>query len=152
MQNVIDEMLDYIKVFIEQPNEAFGGMPVCPFASKVRREQRIDFQVGPFSLSDESSLLQKIDEFKNNPNFDIIIFIHPDKKGLTFEELDKVNRSLNEILTPDFVAFEGHPDDPFMANGIYTRRDPYPNIQVIAKSTLDAAEKKMLEIQRIKLL
>jgi hypothetical protein len=36
------------------------------------------------------------------------------------------------------MALGGHPEDPFNIDGLYTRREPYPNIQLIG---LDVGER-----------
>lgn len=146
MQEVIDEITRYMQDFIEKPNPAFGGMPVCPFATKVRIEGRIDFQIAPFSINDVkdgSEMLGKIRTLAEQDHFDIIMFVHPDKKAMTFEELDVIIKAVQEMVKPDFHVFSGHPDDPYQMHGIFTRRDPYPNFQVITAKLLNEAAAKL---------
>jgi len=146
MQHVIDEIEQYLKSFIEQPNASFGGLPICPFAAKARTEQRIDYQIGPFSLADfqpGTPQMKKIEDLKSQTEFQIVMFVHPDKQAMSVEDVDKVVAHVNGMLNPDMIAFSGHPLDQFSVNGVKIRQDPYPNFQVITLKTLTEARAKI---------
>lgn len=143
---ILDEIAAYMKAFIEKPCDVFGGLPVCPFAKKARTEGRIDFQVGPFSLEDakdESELMKKIRAFGQQDQFQVIMFVHPDKTGLNFEDLNIIIKAIEEKIKPDFRIFGGHPDDDYQVQGVYTRKDPYPNFQVISVKLLEESRAKI---------
>src|SRR6266481_1560566 len=108
MQHIIDEIEKHLKETIEQPSPAFFGMPICPFASKARTDKRIDYQIGPFScadIADGTALANKIEEFKKQDAFEVVMFIHSDKAGLTVPELNEIVERVNLRVKPDMIAF-----------------------------------------------
>jgi hypothetical protein len=67
------------------------------------------------------------------------MLIHPQKDGISFQDLSTLNDSINALILPEFEAFTGHPFDEHCIKGEYTRREPYPNLQFNRKSLLDEA-------------
>ena len=60
-KHLIDEVLEYL-VWLQEPNEAFEGMPVCPFVKK-------DFfgnQFRPFKLINKKPILPTLKEMNVN--------------------------------------------------------------------------------------
>jgi hypothetical protein len=131
---VINEMIKYMTTVLEQPNPAFEGLPVCPFAQKYRLQNLIQFHVHPFSfddLSNNSALIDVIKTFKARSQYEVLFVIHPDRQALRIEQLQSLMLGLNEYLKElELVAYGGHPDDSFNINGVYTRREPYINFTV----------------------
>ena len=131
---VIGEMVKYMTTVLEQPNPAFGGLPVCPFAQKYRLQNLIQFHVHPFAasdLSETSALMEVIKTFKARAQYEVLFVIHPDRQALNIEQLQSLIASFNQSLQSlGLVAYGGHPDDSFNINGIYTRREPYINFTV----------------------
>lgn len=131
---VLDTMLQYMQTVLEQPNSTFGNLPICPFAQSFRLQQRIQFQVYCFNFSDlngQSGLMQMIDAFKTNPQFDALLVIHPNPQVMTVNALEQFVDQLNQLLeAQSLVAHSGHPEDSFNINGVYTRREPYLNFTV----------------------
>ena len=131
---VIGKMVKYMTTVLEQPNPAFGGLPVCPFAQKYRLQNLIQFHVHPFApsdLSETSALMDVIKTFKTRSQYEVLFVIHPDRQALNIEQLQSLIASFNQSLQSlGLVAYGGHPDDSFNINGVYTRREPYINFTV----------------------
>jgi hypothetical protein len=124
MKKQAKEMLDYIVDFIEKPTKAFNDMPVCPFAKKARNEGRIHIEVMELS----QDVLQMCKKFAKDNPLDVLIVMHPTKDGMTSGQIDELVLWLNQNLD-GWEAFGSHPENTTSINGVYTRRDPYPNIQ-----------------------
>lgn len=43
------------------------------------------------------------------------------------------NQIVDSVNKHGWLIFRGHPLDEFQISGVYTRRDPYPNLQFIEK-------------------
>ena len=144
MQEVIDEMNRYLRDFIEQPSPAFSGFPICPFVHKARTEGKIKYVVMEFS-DITPDIESEIASFKIQNEFDLLLFIHPNKQGLSLEQLNTLVNKLSNNLSPDYWVFSGHPNDPTELKGIKFRADPFPTFQIIAKKTVDEARAKIIK-------
>lgn len=142
---VIREFTDYIIDFVEQPQPEMGNMPVCPFARKARLDGRMRLVVTQLTVD---AINYHVSSFANEANLDMMICIHPESNGLSSCEVYRLAEELNEFLPAlNVLAFAGHPDDPFNVDGLYTRRDPYPNIQLLR---LDVGERAYHSLENSK--
>jgi len=133
---IVREYGRYIIEFVEQPHPNLGNLPVCPFARKARLENRVQFEV--LELTRER-ILALVPKFAANPELHMMICIHPHKDGLSSAKIYRLVELLNQTLPAlNLSALGGHPDDPFNIDGLYTRREPYPNIQLLR---LDVGER-----------
>lgn len=145
-EEVVGEISAYILDFIAVPNPVFGGLPVCPFAAKALRDKRIDFQVAPFSGADiaaDSDTMNKLRRFQDSDDFDILMFVHPERDGMSIEKLAAIIVIAQNRIGNEVKLFGGHPADDFNIGGVYTRRDPFPNFQAVKTSLLAQAEQKI---------
>jgi D-mannonate dehydratase len=140
--SVIDEMLAHLMMFVEKPSSIFGKFPVCPFAHKARVDNKIQFVEKAFTdadLDSKSDMIETMHKFSKEETYELLMFLHPDK-SYSFDDLMKFIEKLQPIANDmDLLVFEGHPDDPFAAGGVRLRAEPTANVQVIRKSTFDAA-------------
>lgn len=120
---------EYIENFISKPNPGLNNFAVCPFAKTAK----IDFEIYETITPVEVSKL-----FEAHQNNLLIIII----KQATLEDLNKLAESVGR---EDWVIFKGHPEDNFSINGIFTRKDPYPNLQFIKKQELLDARASLSE-------
>jgi hypothetical protein len=126
---VIDEFIQFIIDFIEKPHPNLANLPVCPFAKKARLEGRINFQV--FEMTYER-IMDLVPTFTENPNQQLLLCIDPRRDGLSTKEVVAMAKELNEELPGmNLMAIGLHPDDPFNIAGFYTRKDPFPSIQLL---------------------
>jgi hypothetical protein len=109
---------------------------VCPFARKARLENRIRFEVRALT---RSAIFGLVPLFEAEPELHMVICIHPESDGISAPEVRRIVDALNETL-PDvnLMALGAHPEDSFNIDGLYTRREPYPNIQLLR---LDVGER-----------
>jgi hypothetical protein len=126
---IVRELTQYIIDFVERPHPKLGNLPVCPFARKARLEKRIRFEV--MELTREG-VLALAPSFTAKPDLHLMICIHPRKDGLSSARVHRLAKVLNQALPAmNLMAIGLHPDDPFNIDGLHTRREPYPNIQVL---------------------
>ena len=71
----------------------------------------------------------------------LIIIAHPDQHICHI----KLNRlgDLYEKRFPDLIVFRSHPLNEFQVDGLYTRREPYPNLQFVTKQHLAEARARL---------
>jgi hypothetical protein len=133
---IVRELSQYFIAFVEQPHAKLGNMPVCPFARKARLENRVQFEVCELTYE---GVLALVPSFRAKPEFDLMICIHPWRDGISSAEVRRLVEMLNRNLPAmNLMAIGLHPEDPFNIDGLYTRREPYPNIQLLR---LDVGER-----------
>jgi hypothetical protein len=133
---IVRELTQYIIDFVEQPHPKLGNLPVCPFARRARLENRIRFEVRALT---QAAVLDLVPLFEAEPELHMVICIHPEKDGISAEEVRRLVDALNKTLpAKNLMALGAHPKDNFNIDGLYTRREPYPNIQLLR---LDVGER-----------
>lgn len=144
---VIDSMVAYLADVIEKPHPAFGGMPICPFSRQARLANQILYCIYPFSCADlttKTPLLQIIDDFQQSPQYEILLVIHPDYSGLSLDATHQFMQQLNQaIAAQNLIAFDGHPQDDFNIQGVYTRKAPFIHLTVQHLSKVKAASDQL---------
>ncbi len=137
--DLIATMLDYIENYIEKPYAAFGDFPICPFAKKARLAGKIKCIVTTLTISTTESLLESFVLQEDQDEVMILL-----DATISKEDFFVFFQEFKEIAEPlGVVVFEGHPESDFQMNGIYTRRDPVPNVQLIKRKFLEDAQKKL---------
>ena len=89
-KEVIQKLLDYL-IWLQTPNESFGGVPICPFIKGDFESDRIKFSV--YSQRHEKSLIEHITEFvESGKSTGIIVQLDPVRT--TRKSRDKENGTL----------------------------------------------------------
>ncbi len=140
MEKIIDEIIDYAINFIEKPNPAFTNLPICPFAKKARIENKLLYKISDLSLIDDCK--QEVDNWLPQVNYQALILIDP-RKDLPWEEFKTLTVTFASSLPEELSLFEAHPEENYIYHGIYVRREPYPNWQVIRKVDLIKAQEQL---------
>lgn len=139
--DIVDSLTDNLVNFIEVPHPAFAGMPVCPFAKRARLKNLIDIRVIDFDLDQlDDRIVKVVETHFSDPN-KLIIFAHPDKQ-ICQHKLNKLGDEYEKRF-PLLVVFRSHPLNDFQVDGLYTRREPYPNLQFVTKQHLAEARAKL---------
>lgn len=126
--------------FVEKPNPAFSNLPVCPFAKQARKSGKIECFVHNLSVCKE--IEDRIAAFVAQDHHETLWLIQPNQE-ISSVDTDKVSDALSEKYGPELMFFSGHPESEFQMGGIYTRREPYPNIIVQKTSVLAHKELKL---------
>lgn len=131
---MIDAFIHYMEDFIEKPHDAFGGLPVCPFARPARLRGRLSFVLTDnFFPLHIVSIAHNWDVYADHSDALILLFIGT-IDWITLEQLCREVQVHPDCETLE--VFAGHPASPFAVNGVYTRRDPVVNLQFNRKATL----------------
>lgn len=143
-------MVEYMKEVLEKPHQVFQGLPICPFARKARLENRILYKVHNFlihpELTSDSPVMSMIDEFCQDPRYEVLLVLHPEQLALTQAQMQQFIDKLNEtIAVRGLVAFGGHPDQEFNIQGIHTRQEPYLNFTIQFQQRLKDASDLLLK-------
>jgi len=143
---VVDSVLKWSAEFIEQPDDIFGGLPVCPFAQAARLKQTIRFEVRRFAFDDPleptGDILRLVREFIRQVRagrFETLFVIHPDPRQSLTELLAfvaRLNSRMAEGEFKGFQTFEAHPESYFRVGNLCTRRAPYPSFQLLSRALL----------------
>lgn len=146
---IVDRMIDYLKLVLETSNPVFSGMPICPFSRQARLANKIFYYVYPFSSIDlkvDSVLIHEIKRFASQSNYDLMLVIHPDLHTLTLQETHNFVQALNQQLaTFNILAFDGHPEDDFNIQGVFTRKAPYIHLTIQMMQKVKEASDQLLK-------
>lgn len=135
---ILEEMIEYQKSFVEKPHAATNGMPICPFAKKARLDNDILYVIEPFCLP---RMVEKVKEWSNS-GYRVLTLIDPNK-DMPLDEFMAFYSKFEAEMPKDLDLSDSHPEHPFTTNGLYTRRDPYPNIQVTHLKDFEELQRKL---------
>ena len=138
---IVQEFLDYIIGFVEQPRPELGDLPVCPFSRGARLEGRMRIEVIELNVE---AITAQLPCFQRDPHLEMLLCVHPHRGPPSCAEVYDLAKELNRsLLALNLVALAGHPSDPFNIDGLYTRRDPFPNIQLLRHDVGERAYKSL---------
>jgi len=144
---VITEMIQYFESVLEKPHSVFNGLPICPFAKKARLQNKIFYKVLDLSFAElepDSELMNSIRAFQDSGVYEVLLIICPNLQALTVKQVQEMVVVLNQrISSSGLVAFGGHPQDDFIVQGVYTRREPFINMTVQSSERLQAASRDL---------
>lgn len=138
-EDIFAEMTAYNIAFVERPHPAFNDLPVCPFAKKARLEHKLQYEICDLDIH---HMLDQIERWRTSGTQTIILVI-PDNE-MPFADFLLHFELLKATLPKDLSVFEAHPHSDYLYHGVYTRREPYPNFQVMRISDLDRAHDQLL--------
>jgi len=144
---VAAELIAHIQTFVETPHPALLGQPVCPFARRARKTDRVEAVVAPFSLTDDSAVRCAVEGF-DPIDKDVLLVVHPEPDGLSYFDLSDLQLRFAGELTGRYEVFTGHPDDPFTRAGVLTRQEPYPVLHFVRSDRLLEAERQLAPRRR----
>ena len=136
-----EEYFDYL----EKPNDAFSGMPVCPFLKPERINDRLMVKV--WNPTD-TSLNALFEEFFDS-KYSSALFICRDSENLEWKNVRRKSyqNTLQDFLKhTDYKALCFSPYEEWSAGGEETRKkSPYFLINVAERKELDKAHKGLLK-------
>jgi hypothetical protein len=75
-----------------------------------------------------------------------MLIIHPDPQALTLDQTHEFTHGLNYHLAAlDILAFDGHPDDDFNIQGVFTRKAPYIHLTIQMVQKVKEASDQLLK-------
>ena len=116
---VIQKLLDYL-VWLQTPNESFGGVPICPFIKGDFESDRIKFSV--YSQRHEKSLTEHITEYvESGKSTGIIVQLDPVRT--TRKRYQRfVNKLMKENGFGDYKSLVLDPLEEWSLAGVETRK------------------------------
>ncbi len=146
MQNkeeIIAKVNEYID-WLATPNEAFGGLPVCPFVEKERSSGKLKYEV--FEVGYTKPLFDMIDEWDTEDEYTSMIIAHI--SDIRLDEYKNFQYWLNKGLRKRSMGYikciTFHPDDEFEVDGVKTRIPaPYFLINVAYQDELDKSHQAL---------
>ena len=142
--NFKSKILKYI-VILRAPNDAYGGMPACPFIGpEVDKGKLMIDKFDP----DEITLLEKVKEF-NESDYDSALFAQVTKEPISGEDTYGYQNFINKTLRTNgyghLKAICFNPNDTKEVDGFNPRKDaPYFLINIASKKVLANAHKSLL--------
>ena len=105
--NPREEVIQWVKEFVETPHPMFADYPPCPYAKQARLDGKVDFR----ELTDaepDSNIWTSIDHFDFD-NKDVLVII-ADAKRWTPHYTQKLAAQLNDAYAHrDLLVMEDHP-------------------------------------------
>ena len=132
----------YMIDFLEQPHDAFSGLPPCPFARKERLRQNIQYHQAELQGPDPaSSVLDRVARFaEENPFLTLIVF--DEQIRCSIEDLyQQAQQIIDTTWAADMLAVPVHPSDCFSLNGVETR-SPSPTTMLVVQSKAEINKAK----------
>ncbi len=145
---VVEELTAHIVEFVERPHPQLLGQPVCPFARRARKSNRVEMVVAPFTVADDSAVRAAVEQFDPLHDIDVLLVVHPDADGIGYFDLVDLRARYAEQLAGAYEVFTGHPEDPFTRAGILTRREPYPVLHFVRSERIIDAEARLSRRRR----
>jgi hypothetical protein len=144
---VVTQLAAHVEHFVERPHPGLLGQPVCPFARRARKGNRVETVVVPFSTADDSAVRRAVEEFEALDK-DVLLVVHPEPWGIDFFDLADLQLRFAALLLGRYEVFTGHPEDPFTRAGVLTRQEPYPVLHFIHSDRLIEAERQLAPRRR----
>ena len=131
--------------YLEKPNDAFSGMPVCPFLKPERMSDRLFVKVWRPTKVSLSDLFKEFFDSK----YHSALFICTDSKNLKWKDVTRkrYQNTLQDFLKhTDYKALCFSPYEEWSAGGEETRKkSPYFLINVATRKELDKAHKGLIK-------
>ncbi len=103
-----DDVIKWVKEFVEVPHPVFADLPPCPYAKQARLDGKVDF----VELTDDHAdgeIWQRINKFDSEKKDVLVIIAQPDR--WTAKETVKLAEDLNKhFKVKNLLIMEDHPD------------------------------------------
>jgi hypothetical protein len=139
IDQVTQDIEQWIQNFVEVPHPALGGFPPCPYARSARLKRSYEVFVG----------LDPYFDLKNRArygmgNLEVIMYAYDPvewSRELFASSLDQANQEF--LLDADMLVLEDHPDDVEIVNGICMNQGTYALALVQSLSDLNTKAQQM---------
>ena len=138
LNQVKQDIEQWIMNFVEVPHPALGNWPPCPYARRARLNQDFEVRIGRNPFEDliavsYETLSKSVTIFVYDPESQPYDRFH--------QEIEYANQ--NHLVPKDMIALEDHPGDPEIVNGVCMNQGTYALALVQSLSDLDAKAKLM---------
>ena len=139
LEQVKQDIEQWIETFVEVPNPALGGWPPCPYARKARLDRSYDIRMGTDVYKDLMDL-----SMAGMAGKEVIIYVY-DPALWPRETFARAIESANIgfLLPRDMIALEDHPADLEWVNGVCMNQGTYAMALCQNVSDLDSKARSM---------
>lgn len=135
MDDIINNIKNWIINFVEIKTPIFGNLPVCPFAKKERIKNKINYIVTDISNID--NIIYHINQ--NNFQDKTTLLLIDTHNKLTVKEKEKFEDIINENCPNNWAVYCLANED-LEFNGMKTRTNEYPLIIITDRKEVEKAE------------
>lgn len=139
LDQVKQDIEQWIVNFVEVPHPALGGFPPCPYARSARLKNSYDVVIGSDPYYDLKNRARH-----GLGNKEVIVYVYDPTEwphDLFAASLDHANKDF--LLAADLLALEDHPSDVEIVNGVCMNQGTYALALVQSLSDLDVKAKIM---------
>ena len=139
IEQVKQDIENWIINFVEVPHPALGGFPPCPFARQARIKRSFDVYLGTDPYYDLKNRARW-----GMDNREVIIYAYDPQEWphkLFSASIESANNE--HLLRVDLLALEDHPADVENVNGVVMNQGTYALALVQSLSDLNAKARQM---------
>lgn len=139
IDQVKNDIEQWIQNFVEVPHPALGGFPPCPYARSSRLKNSYAVFLGADPYYDLKNRGRQ-----GMGNLEVVIYVYDPKEwnhDMLAGSIELVNK---EVLLPrDMLALEDHPDDVEIVNGVSMNQGTYALALVQSLGDLNTKAQQM---------
>jgi len=137
IDQVRQDIEQWIVAFVEIPHPALGGFPPCPYARSARLKKSYEIYIGADPYYDLKNRARY-----GMGNKEVVIYVYDPKEWNHDIFASSIEAANTEFLLPaDILALEDHPDDVENVNGVIMNQGKYAMILVQSLSDLNTKAK-----------
>lgn len=138
LDQVKQDIEQWIVNFVEVPHPSLGGWAPCPYARKARLDRDFEVRLGRNPFEDLIAVSY------GSLTKSVLIFVY-DPAQHPYEEFHKQIEfaNKNHLVPKDMIALEDHPNDAEIVNGVCMNQGTYALALVQSLSDLDAKAQLM---------
>jgi hypothetical protein len=137
IDQVRQDIEQWIVEFLEIPHPALGGFPPCPYARSARLKKSYEIYIGADPYYDLKNRARY-----GMGNKEVVIYVYDPMEWNHDMFASSIKAANTEFLLPaDILALEDHPDDVENVNGVIMNQGKYAMILVQSLSDLNTKAK-----------
>ena len=138
---------EYMTRFLEVPNEAFSGLPPCPFARKERLENRVIYKEGSLQTTQiDTELMRMIESLAAEEDPRTLLYFETQMQSSVQDVYQFAQMIVDSCVELSILAIPIHPHDDYSMNGVQTRSlAPTPFVLIQVKEQVSKAKEKLLK-------
>ena len=137
IDQVRQDIEQWIVEFLEIPQPALGGFPPCPYARSARLKKSYEIYIGADPYYDLKNRARY-----GMGNKEVIIYVYDPMEWNHDMFASSIEAANTEFLLPaDILALEDHPDDVENVNGVIMNQGKYAMVLVQSLSDLNTKAK-----------
>ena len=137
IDQVRQDIEQWIVEFLEIPHPALGEFPPCPYARSARLKKSYEIYIGADPYYDLKNRARY-----GMGNKEVVIYVYDPKEWNHDIFASSIEAANTEFLLPaDILALEDHPDDVENVNGVIMNQGKYAMVLVQSLSDLNTKAK-----------